>query len=347
MQRISKNIFKPFTDWVINLKNNNFSKARFKLTLFYAASLFIVVVVFSTLIYILFINNIINNNEFEGDQYSEPSAFQEFQILNAATNKLKLVLIFTDIGILIIVSGAGYFLAGKTLNPIKKTLEEQKRFVSDSAHELRTPLTIMKTGIETVSAEKRQSLKEYQELSQDLLEEINKLIIMSNDLLFLTNKDTEKPEKILAGVNISLICEKQIKLFQPYAAKKTVLLVGEIKGQFYLKGNEEQLNQLIRNLLKNAIDYNSQSGKVSLSLEKQKNNIILKVMDTGIGIDAEDLKHIYKRFYKADRARSLPDSGAGLGLSIVKEIVDFHKGLIKINSNPGEGTEVIIVFPAL
>jgi two-component system sensor histidine kinase CiaH len=347
MQKTLKNIFKPFTDWVISLKSNNFSKARLKLTLFYAASLFIVVVVFSSLVYLLFINNITNNNEFEGEQYSEPSAYQELQILNAAISRLKLVLIVTDIGILVVVSGIGYFLAGKTLNPIKNTLEEQKRFVSDSAHELRTPLTIMKTGLETVTSERRQSLKEYQDLSRDLLEEINKLIVTSNDLLFLSKKGTEKPEKILAGVNISLICEKQIKLFQPYAAKKTVSLDGKMSGQYYLKGNEEQLNQLIRNLLKNAIDYNRQPGKVSLSLEKQKNNIILKVTDTGIGIDAEDLKHIYKRFYKADKARSIPDSGAGLGLSIAKEIVDFHKGLIKINSNPGEGTEVVIVFPAL
>ena len=204
----------------------------------------------------------------------------------------------------------------------------------------------MKTGIETVTTQKRQSLKEYQTLSKDLLEEINKLIVMSNDLLFLSKKDAEKLEKKWTRINISVICENQIKMFQPYAVKKTVLLDSEIKGQYFLRGNTEQINQLIRNLLKNAIDYNKQGGTVLLSLERQKNNIILKVADTGVGIAPEDLKHIYKRFYKADKARSISDSGAGLGLSIVKEIVDFHKGLININSIIDKGTEVVIVFPS-
>ena len=341
-----KNIFKPFTELVINLKSNSFSKAKLKLTLFYAASLFVVIVIFSSLIYALFINNIINNNEFEEDKYSELNANKELQILNNAISKLKLTLIVTDAGIIIVVAAVGYFLSTKTLQPIKNSLEEQKRFVSDSAHELRTPLSIMKTGIETVTTEKRQSLKEYQVLSKDLLEEINKLLNMSNDLLFLSKRDAAKLEKKFIKINISLICANQIKLIQPYAAEKTVFLDSEIKGQYYLKGNADQLNQLITNLLKNAVDYNKQNGRVLLSLEKQKNNIILKVSDTGIGIAPEDLKHIYKRFYKADASRSISDSGSGLGLSIVKEIVDFYKGVIKINSDLDKGTEVVILFHA-
>lgn len=340
-----KNIFKLFTGWAINLKNNSFLKARLKLTLFYAASLFVVIVIFSSLLYTLFVNNIINSNEFEGENYSELSTNKEFQVLNNAISRLRLTLIITDAGIIIIVTVLGYFLSNRTLKPIANSLEEQKIFISDSAHELRTPLTIMKTGIETVTNGKKQSLKEYQTLSKDLLEEINKLIVMSNDLLFLSKKDAEKLEKKWTRINISVMCEKQIKLFQPYAAKKTVLLDSEIKGQYFLKGNTEQINQLVTNLLKNAIDYNKQGGRVVLSLEKQKNNIILKIIDTGIGIAPEDLKHIYKRFYKADESRSISASGAGLGLSIVKEIVDLHKGLIKINSTLDKGTEVVIVLP--
>jgi len=297
--------------------------------------------------YVLFVNNIINNNEFEGENYSDSNVSNELQILNNAVNKLKLTLIITDAGIFIVIVIAGYFLSTKTLQPIKNSLEEQKRFVSDSAHELRTPLTIMKTGIETVTAEKRQSLKEYQNLSKDLLEEINKLIIMSNDLLFLSKKDSAGFLKEHVRLNISLICEKQIDLFQPYAAKKSVFLESDIKGQYYINGSYEQISQLITNLLKNAIDYNRHGGKVLISLEKQKNNIILKFSDTGVGIAPEDIKHIYKRFYKADKSRSIFDSGAGLGLSIVKEIVELHDGTIKINSILNKGTEVIILFPGL
>jgi hypothetical protein len=84
-------------DWVINLKSNNFLKARLKLTLFYAASLFIIIVIFSSLIYVLFVNNIINNNEYQGEQDSELNTNKELQILNTAINRLKFVLIITDI----------------------------------------------------------------------------------------------------------------------------------------------------------------------------------------------------------------------------------------------------------
>jgi two-component system sensor histidine kinase CiaH len=333
--------------WGINLKNNSFLKARLKLTLFYAASLFVVIVIFSSLLYALFVNNIINSNEFEGENYSELNANKEFQVLNDAISRLRLTLIITDAGIIIIVTVLGYFLSNRTLKPIKNSLEEQKRFVSDSAHELRTPLTIMKTGIETVTTGKKQSLKEYQALTKDLLEEINKLINMSNGLLFLSKKDSVGFLISHESLNISLICEKQINLFQPYAAKKSVFLNSNIKGQYYLKGNYEQISQLVTNLLKNAIDYNKHGGNVSLFLEKQKNNIILKVTDTGIGIAPDDLKHIYKRFYKADESRSISDSGAGLGLSIVKEIVNLNRGIMKINSILDKGTEVIISFPTL
>ncbi len=342
-----ENIFKPFVGWVINLKNNTFFRAKLKLTFFYAVILLIIIVIFSSLIYILFVNNIINSNEFEEESYSGLNNIKELQILNNAIDRLKLTLITADVGIFIVVIIAGYFLSTKTLQPVKNSLEEQKRFVSDSAHELRTPLSIMKTGIETVSAEKRQSLKEYQNLSKDLLEEINKLITISNDLLFLSKKDSAAFLKEHVKLNISLICKKQINLFKPYADKKSVFLESDIKGQYYFKGNYEQINQLVTNLLKNAIDYNRQEGKVLLSLQKEKNNIILKVTDTGIGISEEDLKYIYKRFYKADKSRSISDSGAGLGLSIAKEIVELHNGTIKINSVLNKGTEVAVMLPAL
>ena len=330
-------------EWVTNLKNNSFLKARLKLTLFYAASLFVIIVVFSSLLYALFVNNIINNNEFEG----ELSTSKEYQVLNNAIDNLKLTLIISDAGIIILVSLLGYFLADRTLRPIKNSLEEQKRFVSDSAHELRTPLTIMKTGIETVAAGKKQSVKEYQVLTKDLLEETNKLINISNGLLFLSKKDSGALQNSHKDTDISSICERQINLFEPYAAKKSVSLIDNIEKHQYIKGNYEQLNQLITNLLKNAIDYNKKGGGVYLSLESDKNNVILKVKDTGIGISPDDLKHIFNRFFKTDKSRSMSDSSAGLGLSIVKEIVNLHGGLIKINSVLDKGTELIISFQSV
>ena len=344
MTKILKNISRPFTEWVTSLKNNSFLKARLKLTLFYAVSLLVIIVVFGSLLYVLFVNNIKNNFEFE-ENSSGSSISKESQVLNDAVNMLRLTLIISDAAIIIIVSLLGYFLANRTLRPIKNSLEEQKRFVSDSAHELRTPLTIMKTSIETVAAGKKQSVKEYQVLTKDLLEETNKLINISNGLLFLSKKDSGVLQNSHEDTDISSICERQINLFEPYAAKKSVSLIGNIEKHQYIKGNYEQLNQLLTNLLKNAIDYNKKGGSVYLSLESDKNNVILKVKDTGIGISPDDLKHIFNRFFKADKSRNMSDSGAGLGLSIVKEIVNLHRGIIKINSVLNKGTEVSVSFP--
>ncbi len=337
-----KNILRPFVDWVTNLRNNAFFKARLKLTLFYIATLLIVIIAFSIMLYALFVSSIISNFEFEEENYSEVEIDSQYIILNNAVNRLKLVLIVTDIGIVLIISGLGYFLAGKTLQPIKKSLDEQKRFVSDSAHELRTPLSIMKTGIETMAIEKNQSLKGYQNLNKDLLEEVDRLINLSNDLLFLAHSDSAKPEKNQYKINLSSICSNQIKLIRAYARRKEVRLNEDVEKALHIMGNADQMNRLVANLLKNAIDYNKKSGEVLLSLKKYKHRIILTVKDTGIGIALNEQKRIFERFYKVDKARSIYEGGSGLGLSIVKEIVDFHKGTIKINSESGKGTEVIV-----
>jgi two-component system, OmpR family, sensor histidine kinase CiaH len=342
-----KNILRPFVGWVTNLKNNAFFRAKLKLTFFYIATLLIVIIVFSIMLYTLFVNNIASNFEFEEESYSEVETNSQYIILNNAISRLKLVLIITDIGIILIISGLGYFLAGKTLQPIKKSLEEQKRFVSDSAHELRTPLSIMKTGIETMDIGKNQTLKDYKELNGELLEEVDKLINMSNDLLFLARSDSVKPEKNHDKINLSSICSNQIKSIKTYAYDKGVSLNEDIKKALYIIGNADQINRLVANLLKNAIDYNKKNGEVLLSLKKYKHNIILTIKDTGIGIALNDQRRIFERFFKVDKARSIYEGGSGLGLSIVKEIVDFHKGTIKISSEPSKGTEVIVSFNSI
>ncbi|PIU28553.1 MAG: hypothetical protein COT09_04540 [Candidatus Hydromicrobium americanum] len=342
-----KNIFKPFVEWGINLRSNAFLKARLKLALFYTVILFLVVTVFSFLLYLLFVNNIINSLEFEGVGGFEGESNIEYVVLREVINRLQIVLITIDIAIILVIGGLSYFLAGKTLRPIKKALEDQKRFVSDSAHELRTPLSIMKTGIEAVTLDKKQSIEDYKYLSKDLLEEINKLTYMSNDLLFLAQSDSGKLKKQFNNINMSMICTNQFKLMKTYADKKGINFKEEIEESCYIKGNKDQLNRLITNLLKNAIDYNVKGGKVLLNLKKLNYNIVLIVSDTGVGIAPEDIRHIFERFYKADKSRSTSDSGSGLGLSIAKEIVESHNGIIKVDSKKGKGTIIEVLFHSL
>jgi len=342
-----KNIFKRFEGLGINLKDNTFLKARLKLTIFYSITIIIILISFSIASYFLFSSIAKRNLEYEDDP---KLALIEQSIINKSILRLENILLISDSTVIIISSILGYYLAGKTLKPIQETMEKQKRFVADSAHELRTPLAIMKTGIEATLASKKQTLKDYKELNKDLLSEIDNLINLTNNLLFLSNADTKKQTVNFEKVDISSICLKQVKFMEKYAASKDIKLIYDIKKSFYIKGDKEKLNRMIANLLKNSIDYNLKGGSVTLTIENtnHNNNIVLKLVDTGIGINKKDLKHVFDRFYKADKSRHITDeSGAGLGLSIVKEIANLHKIPINIQSEVGKGTTVTLIFKSI
>lgn len=336
-----KNIFKRFVVSDINLKDNAFLKARLKLTFFYAISIIVLLISFSIALYFLFSGIAQRNLEFEDDKNL---AKIEQNIINKSNDRLERILLVTDSGIIIAATVLGYSLAGKTLKPIQISVEKQKRFVADSAHELRTPLTIMKIGMEATLASKKQTLHDYKALNKDLLTEIDNLINLSNNLLFLANSDTKKQTANFEKLDLSLICLNQIKFMEKYAINKEVQIISDIKDKYYVEGDKEKLNRMIANLLKNSIDYNLKGGSVILSIENVEHNIILKITDTGMGIDQNDLKHVFERFYKADKSRNISESGAGLGLSIVKEIADIHKIHINIKSDIDKGTTIILTF---
>ena len=337
-----ENISKQFATWATNFKHNPFLKARLKLTFFYTVGVMVILVVFSLAVYGLFTRNITNNLEYEGPR-DEESANIEIQLIDKAQDRLQSIILTVNGLIIILVAGLSYYLAGKTLKPIEVAYARQKKFVADSAHELRTPLAVMKIGAETILIAEA-SKEDYKKLIKDFLEELNYLSLMVNDLLFLARSDDLKKIEF-TKLDLGSLFSKQIKLMQPYAKSKDVTLRDDIQGEFYINGNKDYLKRLLANLIKNAIDYNKPKGEVIISLQKNKQQIEFKIIDTGIGMAKEDLEHIFDRFYKADQSRTKTAGGAGLGLSIVREIVKAHKGNIKVKSEIDKGTVIIISFP--
>jgi len=329
--------------WATNFKNNAFLRVKLKLTVFYIAGILVILVIFSLVVYSLFAQNITENIEYEGPDY-KGNADIEAQIFEKAQNRLQAILLTVDGLIIILVGGISYYLAGKTLKPIESAYAKQKKFLADSAHELRTPLAVMKTGAEAVLSDEASKKEEYKKLAKDFLEELNFLTDMVNDLLFLAREDNLHTLEY-TKTDLGALVNKQIGLIVPYAKAHQVRLEKNIKGNLFVKGNRGHLKRLVANLIKNAIDYNCAGGKVLVSLQQEKKEVIFKVVDTGIGISQEAIKHIFDRFYKIDQARVGQNSGAGLGLSIVKEIVIAHKGKIKVNSEINKGTEIIISLP--
>ena len=327
------NIFKQFAEWVINLKHKPFLKARLKLTTYYTLGIVVILIIVNLGVYGIFVSDI--------PETIEDKSFAAYE--EDIRDRLETTIYTVNGFVILVVIGLSYYLAGKTLKPLEEVFKRQKKFIANAAHELRTPLTVMKTGIETVLAGNN-SKDDYKKLIKDSLEEINFLSSMVNDLLFLAGNDDLKKiefEKLDLGKPV----HQEISLIKPYATKREVNLKEDIKGEFFIKGNKAYIKRLVINILKNAIDYNNPNGKVNVFINKNKQFIILKIADTGIGIVQKDLPYIFDRFYKASQARARQSGGAGLGLSIVKEIVQLHQGQISIKSEVEKGTTVTIIFP--
>jgi signal transduction histidine kinase len=339
-----KNTLKQLEGLAINFKNDYFLKARWKLSAYYAVAMFLVVLIFSLATYNLFIKSISDNFEYDGLDNDESIAIEN-QLIDQAKDRLQNILILIDGLTIIITIAGGYYLAGRTLEPIKKTYAKQKKFVADSAHELRTPLAVMKTGAEAALSG-RSGKDDYEKLIREQLEEIDFMSVMVNDLLFLAQSDNSK-KKEYEKINLSQIIRKQMELMTDYAKQKDVFLKCNFTEEYFINGSAPDIKRFLANLIKNAIDYNKPDGSVEIKLIENKKQIILKIIDTGVGISKENLLHIFDRFYKIDQSRSRNYSGSGLGLAIVKEVADEHHGKIKIESQIGQGTQISITFPAV
>lgn len=228
--------------------------------------------------------------------------------------------------IILVFSGiSGYFLAGKTLNPIQKMMDEQKEFVSNASHELRTPLASLKSQIEVALRSKKISELEFRELLQSNLDDVNNMANLSNYLLKLNKYQTKKIE--FKKCDLSMIVKEVV-------GKKDIK-INLVKT--IVNGDRDSLKELVNILVDNAIKYGN-GKEISISLK----NKTLKIVDNGMGISKEDLPHIFDRFFRGDKARS--HDGYGLGLSIAKQIAENHNAKIKVESKLGAGTTFKVIF---
>ncbi len=331
-----------------------FKKARLKLTAWYLVIIMAISLSFSAFIYhsvsLEFerrLNVIENKLDLPHQGLGPPPGRTEFFIedIQKARKEILILLAYTNAVILGISAAAGYFLAGKTLAPIEKAMEEQKRFVADASHELKTPLTALQTSIEVALRDKKLKLKDAKKTLQGSLTDIDKLTNLSNNLLALARMQQNGQNLVFEKVNIKKVVDEIAQKFTPLAKKKKVTLTTKTKN-YSLKANQESLEKLISILLDNAIKYTPAKGKVNVSVQKEGKCLILKVKDTGIGIAKKDLPHIFDRFYRVDTSRSKTKAdGFGLGLSIAKEIVKLHHGSISVSSQLGKGATFAVKLP--
>ncbi len=343
-----------------------FNKARIKLTAWYLAIIMVISLAFSLTIY-----NILN---FELSRFGRlqrlrierqleerevlpenplrprsrpPEAIVVDLELMAETKHRLLIFLGLVNGVIFIFSGGlGYFLAGRTLKPIKDMVEEQNQFISDASHELKTPLTSLRTALEVHQRDKKLNLKGARHLIKDNIEEVNKLQTLTEGLLQLAQYEKPNHQQNFISVSLSKITKNAIQKIQPLADKKNITIVRRIKN-LQLRGAPYALTDLLVILLDNAVKYSPKATKISVSSKKTDGLVSIVVSDQGTGISQKDLPYIFKRFYRSDAARSKKGHGGyGLGLSIAKKIVSAHHGNISVKTKLGKGSSFIIQIPS-
>ena len=259
-------------------------------------------------------------------------AFADYEYLRSSTQKTVLVAAVIEIAFLLTVFLLAVFLAKIAVKPVKKSIEEQKRFVADASHELKTPLAVISANNEILlsSANEEQKIR-----INSSREEICGMKDLINDMLTLAqNEATGETEK--TDVNLSKLLSGVLLQFEAIAYEKNVTLSSDVTDGITIKGNPKEIKQLFTGLTDNAVKYEPNDGKVSVTLHKTGRKAAFTVTNYGSVIAEEDLPHIFERFYRSAEARSR--EGVGLGLAIAKSLAERNGGSIKVTSSKETGT---------
>lgn len=222
--------------------------------------------------------------------------------------------------------------------------QKRRRFVSDASHELKTPLASIKLLTDSI-LQNEMDAETVREFVGDIGNEAERLNRMTEKLLSMTKVDGQLPEDSQI-ILIAPTVRRVTKMLSPAVAQAGITVHLELDQDSPILILEDDLYQIVFNLMENGIKYNIPGGTLTVSLGRDEDNALLTVRDSGVGIPADALEHIFERFFRVDKARSRATGGSGLGLAIVRAIVERSKGEITVESTPGQGTAFTVSFPA-
>jgi len=238
---------------------------------------------------------------------------------------------------------------GEAFNIMSEKLENLDRarneFVSNASHELKTPLSAIKVLTESLIHMEADDPSVYNEFLNDINSEIDRLNTIISDLLTLVKIDTEEVQMDQEPVDLVKLVNNTLRRLQLLAQQKHITLESYYDDHLTVSGDSVKLQQVVSNIVDNAIKYTPEGGRVTVEVYENSGNAVVKVSDTGIGIPAKDLPHIFDRFFRVDKARSRATGGTGLGLSIAHKIILLHGGNIRVVSEEGKGSIFYIELP--
>lgn len=241
-------------------------------------------------------------------------------------------------------SSPGVLLTLHDLTRIRQVEASHKEFVSNVSHELRNPLASVKAMVETLE----DGMIEGNQVARDFLErihrDIDRMTLLVNDLLELSRLESGQLAVHLSPLGLRPLVEEVSARFSATAAARGITLEADLPPDLpQVMADGEKLQQVLINLMENALKFTPVAGNITLSAQLQNGMVEVRVRDTGAGIAQEHLPHIFERFYKVDRARR--DGGTGLGLAIVKQIVEAHRGEVWAESQEGAGSTFAFTLP--
>lgn len=262
----------------------------------------------------------------------------ENESLESLKNRL-----FSMSSIIIITSiVASYILSKKTLKPIIIAWERQTEFVQNAAHELRTPLTIIQAKQQLLLKEPESKIIDKSEDISLTINETRRLTKLVKELMVLAMADSNQLDIKRENKNIDELIKDVVIPYVEYAKMQNKELKVELNCNKEINIDINKITQLMVILLDNAIKYTKEGEKIEVKTHCKDGKCTIEVLDTGIGINDEQKKHIFERFYRADKARTRETGGTGLGLAIAQTIVKAHGGTIKVYNNEPKGTKFVV-----
>lgn len=217
----------------------------------------------------------------------------------------------------------------------------QKQFVSNASHELKTPLATIKSSIQVLKLDAVPGLEDYKENVEITEQSIQRLIQVVEGLLEIT---TQQLDVFSEQIPLRALFSEVLSELKPFIEEKSIA-VKTYDGDVILRGNHHLLYRVMFNLIENGVKYNQLGGEVTLDVIADSDQTVIRITDTGIGMDSSELCRIFEPFYRVDPSRSRQSGGTGLGLSIVKTIIEKHGGRILVQSQRGIGTTFTVVLP--
>lgn len=246
---------------------------------------------------------------------------------------------------LVACAGASFFLSKRTIKPIAEAWKKQTEFVQNASHELRTPLTIIHSTQELLLEDPQGAIIDHFEDISLTIEETDRLKLLTENLLSLSTADSKTTALEREEFELDHLIENVAIPYQEYALCQNKKIETMLTYGKKVSADQRKIKQVLSALLDNALKYTEADDTITISTTLKSESVVVTVADTGVGIDKEELEHVFDRFYRADKARTRNKEGFGLGLSIARSIIELHEGSVTMTCNEPKGVSVSFSIP--